>query len=167
MLLRTSNLAQLSAIAAVAPATSAVALVVSERRRPGLRAGQGEGLCVLAAGLLALVVAAPPHSFTLLLAGSLGTGLGHGIAFLNAQEELNDMAPASRRGEVTAAFIGCIYLLVATSVIAIGVLDLWLSLSLSVGVVSVCLIGVAALAAAWQVQDVVTMSSWRGPDRLR
>jgi len=51
-------------------------------------------------------------------------GAGHGLAFLNAQEELNHIAPQERRGEVTAVFIACIYFLVASAVIGTGLLDL-------------------------------------------
>jgi hypothetical protein len=84
-----------------------------------------------------------------LLAGSIVAGAGHGITFLNAQQELNEIAPEGRRGEVTAAFIACIYFLVAASVIGAGLLDLRFSLSSSVMAVSVALFGCAAVASAW------------------
>src|ERR1044071_4672422 len=71
-------------------------------------------------------------------------------AFLNAQEELNDIAPPEHRGEVTAAFIACIYFLVASAVIATGLLDLRLSLSFSVGAVALVLVAAALAGAAWQ-----------------
>jgi hypothetical protein len=51
-------------------------------------------------------------------AGAATAGAGHGLAFINAQQELNEIAPAERRGEVTSAFIACIYAMVAGSVIA-------------------------------------------------
>jgi hypothetical protein len=50
---------------------------------------------------------------------------------------------------VTAAFIACIYFLVAASVIGTGLLDLRFSLSSSVTAVSVALFGCAAAACAW------------------
>ena len=86
------------------------------------------------------------------MAGALAAGAGHGLGFLNAQEELNDLAPAERRGEVTAAFIACIYFLVATSVIATGLLDLRFSLSVSVGAVSLVLVAFALTGAGWQLR---------------
>jgi hypothetical protein len=49
---------------------------------------------------------------------------------------------------VTAAFIACIYFLVATAVIGTGLLDELLSLSASVAVVSVVLVALALLGAA-------------------
>jgi uncharacterized membrane protein len=86
-----------------------------------------------------------------MLVAAIAAGTGHGVGFLNAQQELNEIAPAERRGEVTAAFIGCIYFLVACSVISSGLLDLRFSLSVSVASVAVALIVVALATAAWQV----------------
>jgi hypothetical protein len=59
----------------------------------------------------------------LLAAGAVE--LGPGFGFLNAQDELNTIAPNDRRAEVTSAFISCIYLVVAVSVVASGLLDEW------------------------------------------
>jgi MFS family permease len=126
---------------------------------PRANAGdQGVGLVLLVVGLAALVVGAPFHSLAALLVGALAAGTGHGVAFLNAQQELNDLAPAERRGEVTAAFISCIYFLVATSVITTGALDRAFSLTLSVAAVAIGLIVVAATVTVWQ---------WRGPESNR
>jgi MFS family permease len=105
---------------------------------------------LLAAGLAAAVIAAPLASLPLLAVGATIAGAGHGLAFVNAQQELNEIAPADRRGEVTSAFIACIYALVAGSVIAAGALDRWFSLAASVGAVDVVLILIALATAAWQ-----------------
>jgi MFS family permease len=149
-LLGTHNLALLAAVSAVALVSSFVTQIVSQRRRPSPQLSQAFGLAVLAAGLIALVIAAPLRSLPLLVVGAALAGLGHGVAFLNAQEELNDLAPDERRGEVTAAFIGCIYFLVATGVISAGLLDLRFSLSVAVGGVSVVLAAAAIAGAVWQ-----------------
>jgi MFS family permease len=149
----THNLAVLAAVAAIALAASFATQIVSQRRRPSPQLSQAVGLGLLAVGLVTLVLAAPVGSLTLLVAGSLFAGAGHGLAFLNAQEELNDIAPEERRGEVTAAFIGCIYFLVASSVIATGLLDLRFSLSVSVAAVSIFLLACALAAAGWQTSD--------------
>ena len=148
-LLGTHNLALLAAIAAVALLSSSATQVVSQRRQASPRTSQAAGLATLALGLVALVLASPLHSLVALLAGSIVAGAGHGITFLNAQQELNEIAPEERRGEVTAAFIACIYFLVATSVIGAGLLDLRFSLSSSVMAVSVALFGCAVVASAW------------------
>jgi hypothetical protein len=70
------------------------------------------------------------------------------FGYLNAQEELNAIAAGARRGEVTAAFIGCIYFLVAAGVIATGLLDLRFSLARSVGAVALALAASAVVSAA-------------------
>jgi MFS family permease len=149
-LLETKNLALLAALAALALVASCMMQVVSQRRRPSPRLSQATGLAVLAVGLVLLVLSAPAHSLTLIVVASLAAGAGHGLAFLNAQEELNEIAPEDRRGEVTAAFIACIYALVASSAIATGLLDVGFSLSVSVGAVAVVLAACALTTAGWQ-----------------
>jgi MFS family permease len=151
-LLGTHNLALLGAIAAVALASSCVAQVVSQRLPLPVRRSEAAGLSLLAAGLAALALAAPLRSLAVLVAGSVAAGAGHGLGFLNAQDELNALAPAERRGEVTAAFIGCIYLVVSSSVIATGLLDLRFSLSVSVSAVAIALALIAAGTACWQLR---------------
>ncbi|HEY7280907.1 MAG TPA: MFS transporter [Actinomycetota bacterium] len=152
-LLRTDDLALLGAMAALALAASCVAQVVSRRFHGRPQPAQARGLVVLAAGLAALVLAAPLHSLPLLLVSALAIGVGHGLSFLDAQAELNDMAPSKRRGEITAAFIVCIYVLVGGSVVASGLLGLRLSLQASVGTVAVVLAAAALVTAVWQARS--------------
>jgi MFS family permease len=142
-LLRTHDLALLAAIAAVALLASCAAQVVSQRHEGSRRRDQATGLLVLAAGLLGLVLASPLHSLVVLVAGALAAGAGHGLSFLDAQQELNELAPEERRGEVTSAFISVVYFLVASTVIGTGLLDLRFSLAVSVGGVAVALLAVA------------------------
>jgi MFS family permease len=151
-LLGTHNLALLGAIAAVALAASCAAQVVSQRLRLPTASAQASGLALLALGLTALVVASPLHSLTVLLLGGVAAGFGHGVGFLSAQDELNAIAPAERRGEVTAAFIGCIYVVVGSSVIGTGLLDRWLSLSGAVSVIAIALAVVAAAMVPWHIK---------------
>ncbi|MBV9451264.1 MAG: MFS transporter [Streptosporangiaceae bacterium] len=173
-LLHSHNLALLGAIAALALGASCGALVVAQRvhtspRRSrggpqgpqgsqagGLRRSQAGGLGVLALGLAALVIVAPLHSLPLLLAGAIATGAGHGLGFLNAQDELNAIAPDSRRGEVTAAFVCCIYLMVGGAVIVTGLLSLTFSLPVAVAVIAVVLAATAVVAATWQARHIRT-----------
>jgi MFS family permease len=151
-LIHTRNLALLSAVAAAALAASCVAQVAVQRRQASLQGDQALGLALLAAGLVLLVLVGPLHSLAVLLAGALLTGAGHGVGVLSAQEELNRIAPAERRAEVTAAFVGCVYFVVASSVIASGLLDEALSLTASVATVAIALALCAAAAAAWQAR---------------
>jgi MFS family permease len=148
-LLKTHDLALLGAVASVGLLSSCVAQVISQRRRLSPRRAEAGGLALLVAGLLGLVVA---HSLPVLLAASVAAGLGHGFGFLSAQDELNSIAPQERRGEVTAAFIACIYALVAAAVIASGVLDTRLALTHAVDVVALVLACVSAVTAVWQLR---------------
>jgi MFS family permease len=149
-LLGTHNLALFGAIGATALAASCLAQVVAKRRGGDARRRQVVGLVAVAAGLVVLALAAPLHSLAALLGGAVSAGAGHGLTFLSAQDELNTIAPAKRRGEVTAAFICGIYALVATAVIASGLLDLWVSLSVAVGVAAAAVAATALACAVWQ-----------------
>jgi len=120
---------------------------VLERLAGSHRRDQALGCVLLALGLGGVVAAAPAGSIALLIGGSIVAGIAHGIAFLTAQQELNERAPDERRGEVTAAFIACIYFLVASFVIASGLLGSVFSLDSSVEAVGSVLI-VLALGVA-------------------
>jgi Na+/melibiose symporter-like transporter len=149
-LLQSDDLALLGAISAVALAASCAIQIASQRRRVAPRRAQKLGLGLLAAGLVALAAAGPAHSLVILIAGALATGLGHGAGILGAQDELNTLAPDERRGEVTAAFIACIYSLVAVAVVSSGMLALGISLTDAVGIVALALAAIALAAAGWQ-----------------
>jgi MFS family permease len=150
--LGTHNLALISVIAAIALLASCCAQIAAQRVAGSRRRDQAVGLALLAAGLGAVIVAAPLSSLALMLVAATAAGAGHGLAFLNAQQELNELAPPQRRGEVTAAFISAIYFLVATAVISTGVLAEWFSLSLSVTIVAATLMTLAAATATWQLR---------------
>jgi MFS family permease len=145
-LLDSDNRALFGAIAALMLGTSCVAqFAARDRRAP--RATQAAGLIVLAAGLAALVTAFPTRSLVLVLASALLAGAGHGLGFAGAQEEINEIAPPARRGEVTSAFYTCIYGGVAVSIIGLGLLPL--SLSDAVAVFASVIGGTALLTSAW------------------
>jgi MFS family permease len=148
-ILGTRDLALVAAIAALALIASFAAQAVIARRQGSHRRDQALGCVLLALGLGGVVGAAPTGSIGLLAAGSVVAGVGHGVAFLTAQQELNELAPDERRGEVTAAFIACIYFLVATFTVATGLLGSIFSLDASVEAVGSVLIAVALGAAAW------------------
>jgi hypothetical protein len=103
-ILRTGNLAVLAAIAALALVASSGAQIAARRLGGAGRRDQAIGLVVLASGLVGLVAPAPLASLPLLAAAALAAGAGHGLAFVNPQHELNELAPA----EATSAFIAAI-----------------------------------------------------------
>jgi len=150
-LLDTTNVALLSTVAALSVVASCGAQVAARTLVAAGRPPQALGLTVLAAGLVLLVAASPARSLALLALGSLAAGAGHGLAFINAQQELNELAPPERRGEVTAAFVACIYFLVATSVIGVGLLDEVSSLAVAVALVAAVLVVAALATAGWQL----------------
>jgi len=170
-LLDSDNLALLAAVSAVALAASSVAQVLAQRRPLPPTQSQAVGLALLAAGLVALVIAAPTGSLGALLAGAVVTGVGHGLAFLAAQSDLNAIAPSHRRGEVTAAFICCIYLMVGGAVTTAGLPALVMSLTTAVQIVAGGLAITAAGAAAWQLMVIragripVSRRAWPGSGR--
>jgi predicted MFS family arabinose efflux permease len=151
-LLATENLALLGAVSAVALGASCASQIAAQRRSTEQRGAQSAGLVVLAAGLVALASASALHSLAVLLVGAVAVGGGHGVAFLNAQDELNRIAPSEHRGEVTAAFISCIYALVGGAVLASGLLDEGVSLTIAVSLVAVTLAATALLGAGWQIR---------------
>jgi MFS family permease len=151
-LLSTTNLALLGANSALACFASAGTQVWTRRRRGDRRRRQAAGLLLLAAGLVLMIVSALTHTLVTVLLGAVVTGLGHGLGYLHAQDELNAVAPDDRRAEVSAAFVCCIYVLVGGSVIGVGVLEQVGSLTRAVGVVGGLLTVLALTTAAWQVR---------------
>ena len=149
-LLSTTNLALLGANSAVACFASAGAQVWTQRRGGDRRRGQSVGLGLLAVGLMLMIVSSLTESLATVLLGAVVTGVGHGLGFLHAQDELNTVAPTGRRAEVSAAFVCCIYVLVGGSVIGVGVLEEVGTLSRAVGLVGGTLTLGALATATWQ-----------------
>jgi hypothetical protein len=151
-LLSTDNLALLGANSALACLASAGAQIWTRGRGGDRRRWQAIGLALLAAGLVLLVVSSLTHSLVTVLLGAVITGVGHGLGFLHAQDELNSVAPRQRRAEVSAAFVCCIYVVVGGSVVGVGALEEVGSLTTAVGVVGGLLTLGAVAAAAWQAR---------------
>jgi predicted MFS family arabinose efflux permease len=149
-LLSTDNLAVLGANSALACFASAGTQVWARRRGSRVHRSQAIGLGLLATGLVLLVASSLSHSLVTVLLGAVLTGVGHGYAFLHAQDEVNGIAPGNRRAEVTAAFVCCIYVLVGGSAIAIGLLEELTGLTTGVCVVGGALTLGALVTAKWQ-----------------
>ena len=159
-LLDTSNLALLGAIAGSLLAASCIAQLLAARR-DGAAGAQPLGLALVVAGLAALVRAIPLRSLAAVFASALLGGAGRGLAFVGAQADLNELAPVERRGEVTAAFISCIYFGVAISAIGVGLLSTTLSLRAAVTIFALVVGATAIAAMAWQ------LSARRSPSLTR
>jgi MFS family permease len=150
-LLQTSDLALLGAISAIMLGMACLAQALSVRGAMTPTRAQPLGLGLLAAGVLALVLAFPAHSLALVLVAAVLAGSGLGLGFFGSQAQVNAIAPADRRGEVTAAFITCLYSGVAVTVIATGVLSDAISLSTAVAVSGIAVAAVATATAVWHV----------------
>jgi MFS family permease len=150
-LLATSDLALLGAISAMMLGTACLAQALSVRgaMTPGRAQPLGLGLLVL--GIAALVLAFPAHSLALVLVAALLAGTGLGFGYFGSQAQINALAPAQRRGEVTAAFITCLYSGVTVTVIATGLLTDAISLYTAVAVAGSAVAAVAASTAVWHL----------------
>jgi MFS family permease len=148
-LLHTRNLALIGANSALACFASAVTQVAALRRDTPRRLTQAVGLGILATGLV-LLVSAAFGVLVLVLLAAVVIGVGHGVTFLRAQDELNAVAPPAQRGEVSAAFVCCIYAVVGASVVGVGLLAEVLPLTGSVQVVGALLSVGAVVTAGWQ-----------------
>ena len=148
LVLHTQNLALLALVSALVLVTSCAAQFITRRGAPPAQA-QAAGLVLLAAGLLALVLAAPAQSAALLVIGVILAGAGHGVAVLAAQDDLTRIAPGGQRAEVSAAFYVCVYLGVAVPVIGIGVLAVVTTLFTAVATFAAVTGGCALIVAAW------------------
>lgn len=147
----TDNLAILGLLTAAMLGASCIAQFAVRRGAPPIPAQAG-GLALLALGLLALVLATPLKVPALLIVGALLAGVGHGLAFLAAQDDLTRIAPAEQRAEISAAFYVCIYLGVALPVIGVGILAATISLFTGISVFA-AVTGTAALVlAVWHLR---------------
>jgi MFS family permease len=150
-LLDTSDLALLGAISATMLAMACVAQMVSLRGTMTPRRAQPTGLALLIVGVAALVLAFPLHALPLVLAAAVLAGSGLGFGYFGSQAEINDLAPGQRRGEVTAAFIACVYLGVTVTAISTGLLADASSLSAAVAAAGGTITIFATAGIAWHL----------------
>lgn len=150
-LLDTSDLALLGAISATMLTIACLAQALSLRGAMTPRRAQPVGLALLIAGMAALVVAFPLHALSLVLAAAVLAGSGLGFGYFGAQAEINQLAPGDRRGEVTAAFIACVYLGVSVTAISTGLLADATSLFAAVATAGSVIAVLAATAIAWHL----------------
>jgi predicted MFS family arabinose efflux permease len=150
-LLDTSDLALLGVISATMLTVACLAQAFSLRdaMTPQLAAQTGLGLLIV--GIGALVLAFPLHSLPLVLASAVLAGGGLGFGYFGSQTEINRLAPGERRGEVTAAFISCVYLAVSVTVVGTGLLTDATSLFTAVATAGSAIAVLAASMLAWRL----------------
>jgi MFS family permease len=150
-LLGTNDLALLGAISALMLAAACPVQVLGVRGLVSPRRAQPAGLVMLVAGLVALVLAFPAKSLVLVLVAALLAGIGLGLGYFGSQAEINQLAPPERRGEVTAAFITCLYTGVSITVITVGIVSDQLSLRTAVTGASIVIAAVALATTVWHL----------------
>jgi MFS family permease len=148
LVVHSQNLALLALLTSVVLLASAATQLLLRKGAPPA-ATQAGGLVLLAAGLAALVAASPAQSWLLLVVGAALAGIGHGAAYLAAQDDLTRIAPSEQRAEVSAAFYVCIYLGVSLPVIGIGILADLTTLFTAVTTFAVVTGACALIVAAW------------------
>ncbi len=148
LVVHSQNLALLALLTSVVLLASLAAQLLLRKGAPPATTQAG-GLVLLAAGLAALVAASPAQSWLLLVIGAALAGIGHGAAYLAAQDDLTRIAPSEHRAEVSAAFYVCIYLGVSLPVIGIGVLADLTTLFTAITTFAVVTGGCALAVAAW------------------
>ena len=151
VLLDTSDLALLGAISAGMLTVGCVVQAVAVRRGLTPQRAQPIGLALLVGGIAALLLAFPARSLVLVLTGAALAGAGLGLAYFGSQSEINRIAPPERRGEVTAAFITCLYAAVATTSISVGLLSDAASLAAAVRAAGIVVAAAAVATAAWHL----------------
>jgi predicted MFS family arabinose efflux permease len=151
VLLDTRDLALLGAISAGMLTVACLVQAVALRRGLTPRRAQPIGLALLVAGIAALLLAFPERSLVLVLTGAALAGAGLGLAYFGSQSEINRIAPPERRGEVTAAFITCLYVAVATTSISVGLLSDATSLAAAVRAAGIAVAAAAVITAAWHL----------------
>ena len=151
-LLHTHNLALLGTVSAMMLAAACAVQAVSVRAQLSPRRAQPAGLLSLVVGLAALVSAFPAKSLALVVVAAVFAGAGLGLTYFGSQAEINHLAPSGRRGELTAAFLTCVYLGVAATAISTGLLSDAYSLPTAIAVVSAVAGGTALLALGWQLK---------------
>lgn len=129
------------------------------RRLPTL-AAQTTGLGLLTVGLAGIITAARTGSLTVVLAATVVTGLGQGLAFGGSLAEINTIAPTERRGDIISSYYVIIYLGVALPITGVGFIALATGLLLAVQIFAYAIIAACLAGLAAQRLDA------RRPDRL-
>ncbi len=112
------NRAEAAAIVAVLFGLAAIAQLGLGQVRD--RRALLDGLPIVLAGLLAVVLALTLRSLPVLLVGAAGTGIGIGFAYMGSVTLVDRVSPAAERGEILAAFYVAGYLALAVPTIGVG-----------------------------------------------
>lgn len=147
-LLRISDKFDTSLLIAGLSATGAVTVVISQRLRA--RTGATTGVLLIALGMLSSIFAIHATATPLLIAGTVVSGAGFGMAFAGAVGLVIPHAHAHERGELFSAIYVVNYLAFGVPAIAAGLLIAPLGLSAAVLLYAAVVVAVAAIGVAMQ-----------------
>lgn len=158
-LLRISDEFDTSLLIAGLSATGAITVVISQRLRA--RTGATIGVFLIALGMLSSILAIHTSSTPLLIAGTVVSGAGFGMAFAGAVGLVIPHAHAHERGELFSAIYVVNYLAFGVPAIAAGLLIAPLGLSAAVLLYAAAVVAVAVIGVA--VQALPTRETHRTP----
>jgi MFS family permease len=132
--------------------TAALAQLALGRIAPWI--GAGAGSIALAAGTIAIVVAAATGSSTTYLVGSVVSGVGFGIAFLGGLRTLMAAIPPAQRAAVMSAFYLVAYASLSIPAVLAGIVVTHLGLQSTFETFGCVVVGIALLVAleAWRTR---------------
>jgi len=162
-LLRISDEFDTSLLIAGLSATGAISVVISQRLRA--RTGATIGVLLIAFGMLSGILAIHTSSTPLLIAGTVVSGAGFGMAFAGAVGLVIPHAHAHERGELFSAIYVVNYLAFGVPAIAAGLLIAPLGLSAAVLLYAAAVVAVAVIGVT--VQALPTRETRRTPRRNR
>lgn len=158
-LLRISDEFDTSLLIAGLSATGAITVVISQRLRA--RTGATIGVLLIALGMLSSILAIHTSSTPLLIAGTVVSGAGFGMAFAGAVGLVISHAHAHERGELFSAIYIVNYLAFGLPAIAAGLFIAPLGLSAAVLLYAAAVVAVAVIGVA--VQALPTRETHRTP----
>lgn len=147
-LLRISDEFDTSLLIAGLSATGAIIVVISQRLRA--RTGATIGVLLIALGMLSGILAIHTSSTPILIAGTVVSGSGFGMAFAGAVGLVIPHARAHERGELFSAIYVVNYLAFGVPAIAAGLLIAPLGLSAAVLLYAATVVAIAVIGVAVQ-----------------
>lgn len=147
----TRNLALAGGI--VALMLGCAAAVQAPVRRISSVLGQSSGLALLAVGLAGVIGAAQTTSLAVVLAATVVTGVGLGLAFGGSLAAVNAVAPEDRRGDILSSYYVTVYVGLALPIIGVGVIALAVGQLVAVQIFAAVIIVLCLLGLTAQLLD--------------
>jgi MFS family permease len=134
----------------VAEFAAIVAITIVLTRRLGSRTAMLSGLALLPLGLALLVAAQSVGSVSVLLVGTVASGISCALGYRGSLQVVNEIAPSDRRAEMVSTYFVVGFAGNALSVIGVGIISSFVSplTASAVFAVTIAVFAVAALLVA-------------------